>query len=503
MATFPVQMTHLLALIPGGGPGLWPLAVLGISLATIVILITRFRVHAFFALIFAAILTGVLSGTLPGEYGTLPTNPSKERSHWVQAVELAIDGFGKTASKIGVVIALASVIGVCLVESGSADKIVRRFLGLFGEQRAGHAIYASGYLLSIPIFFETYFMLLLPLAQALHLRTRTQYMLYVLAICCGGTITHSLVAPHPGPLAMAENLHLDVGQTILCGILAGIFPATCAWFLARRISRVIDAPMRTVSQESRAELESIATRKDSELPSFGWALAPILIPIVLIGAVSFLTMLGGRARFQGVFVAMEFLGDRHVALFLGVVFAVLVLMRQKRIGLAQVTQLIGPQFATAGVIILIASAGGAFGAMLRHAGVGEVISAYAKHWDMNLIFVGWAVSAVIRVAQGSATVAMITASAIVYSIVGTSAPLPYHPIYLFLGIGFGSKMMSWMNDSGFWTVSKLSGFTESETLKSWSVLVSVMSLIGLVQCLVLSKLLPFAQTVSIPAVSVP
>jgi GntP family gluconate:H+ symporter len=135
--------------------------------------------------------------------------------------------------------------------------------------------------------------------------------------------------------------------------------------------------------------------------------------------------------------------------------------------------------------------------------VGEVIGVYAKHWDMNLIFVGWAVSAIIRIAQGSATVAMITASAIVYSIVSSGITLPYHPMYLFLAIGFGSKILSWMNDSGFWTVSKFSGFTESETLKSWTVLVTVMSIVGLLQCLIVSKLFPFAQASVATAVIIP
>ena len=290
-----------LASIPAGPVSSWPLAVLGISLAAIVLLITGLRVHAFFALIIAAVLTGVLSEKLPGEFGTLPESPEKERSHWVQAVELTVEGFGRTAGKIGVVIALASVIGVCLVESGGADKVVRRFLSLFGERRAGHAIFASGYVLSIPIFFETYFMLLLPLAQALHLRTGKHYMLYVLAICCGGTITHSLVAPHPGPLAMAENLHLDVGQTILCGILAGIVPATCAWFLARWISGRVNAPMRSVTGELRAELEAIVAKKDSELPGFLWSIAPILVPLALIGSVSILSVMGGRNAFPSFF----------------------------------------------------------------------------------------------------------------------------------------------------------------------------------------------------------
>ena len=189
------------------------------------------------------------------------------------------------------------------------------------------------------------------------------------------------------------------------------------------------------------------------------------------------------------------MGDRHIALFIGAGLAMALLMRQRKFNLAKVTQLIGPQFATAGVIILIASAGGAFGAMLRHAGVGEVITVLAKKWDVNLILLAWSVSAVIRIAQGSATVAMITASAILYSIVSSGHPLPYHPMYLFLAIGFGSKALSWMNDSGFWTVSKFSGFTESETLKSWTVLVTSMSLIGLGQCLLVAKLFPFAKLV--------
>ncbi len=196
---------------------MWPFAVLGICLVAIVFLVTVVRLHAFFALIVVALLAGLLTEKLPGEYGTLPATPKKERSHWVQAAELTTEGFGNIAAKIGVVIALASVIGTCLVESGGADKVVRRFLALFGEKRAAHALFASSYLLSIPIFFETFFMLLLPMAKGLRLRTGRNYMLFVLAICCGGTVTHSLVAPHPGPLGMAENLHLDVGLTIVVG----------------------------------------------------------------------------------------------------------------------------------------------------------------------------------------------------------------------------------------------------------------------------------------------
>src|SRR5882762_658241 len=205
-------MTPFIAAAAGTSPDYWPFAVLGMSVALIILLITVLRVHAFMALILAAMAAGLLARTLPGE---------PEKSHWVQAVELTASEFGVTAGKIGIVIALASVIGMCLMESGAADKVVRRFLALFGEKRAGVAILASSYFLSIPIFFDTFFMLLLPLARAMRVRTGKDYLLYVMAICCGGTVTHSLLAPHPGPLAMAETLKIDLGITIIAGIIVG------------------------------------------------------------------------------------------------------------------------------------------------------------------------------------------------------------------------------------------------------------------------------------------
>lgn len=482
---------QLFAAVTGNPVSLQPFAVLGICLATIVILVTVVRMHAFFALIAAAILAGALSEKLPGEYGTLPATPKKERSHWVQAAELTTEGFGNIAAKIGVVIALASVIGTCLVESGAADKVVRRFLALFGERRAGSALLASSYVLSIPIFFETFFMLLLPIARALRVRTGKDYMLFVLAICCGGTVTHSLVAPHPGPLAMAENLHLDIGLTIVVGIVAGIIPALCGWLVARWASRRLDVPMRETGGVALADLEQMVSRREEELPSLVWSLAPVLLPILLIGGASFLAVFGGKAQFPALFPIVEFIGNRNVALIIGAGLAVMLLMRQRKCSMANVSELIGPPFATAGVIILIASAGGAFGFMLKNAGVGEAIQALAAGREVNLVLLAWTVSAVIRIAQGSATVAMITTSSILYPMLGGAGSLPYHPIYIFLAIGFGSKMLSWMNDSGFWTVSKLSGFTERETLQSWTLIVSVASLSGLLLTLLGATILPF------------
>jgi len=461
-----------------GSPGYWPFAVLLISVALIVVLITVLRVHAFLALILAAIAAGLLApiGSLPGE-------PAK--GHFVQAVELTTTEFGSTAGKIGVVIGLAAVIGLCLMESGGADKVVRRFLAVFGEKRSGIAILASSYLLSIPIFFDTFFMLVLPIARALALRTGKNYVMYVMGICAAGVITHGLVAPHPGPLTMAEVMKLDVGQTIVAGLVIGLVPLAASWYFIKWANRrlVIAVP----GSSDTAALD----RPESELPSFTASILPVILPILLISGASTAAAVKGFATEQPLLAGtIEFLGNRNVALLVGAFLAVLLLVRTKRLSLGQVSEAIGPSFETAGVIILITSAGGAFGLMLKNAGVGEAIRAAAEGKEMNLIFLSWAVASVIRIAQGSTTVALLTTSAMVQPMLSGAGSLPYHPVYVFIAIGFGGLIFSWMNDSGFWVVGRLSGFSEKETLKTWTALLTFISVVGLFTTLVASRVLP-------------
>ncbi len=473
------------AAVANTSPDLWPFFVLLASVATIVVLITVLRVHAYFALMLAAIIAGLLArvGTLPGE--------ADGKSHWLQAIEQPTAEFGLVAGRIGFVIALAAVISVCLMESGAADKVVRRFLAFFGEKRAGIAIVTSSYILSIPIFFDTFFMLLLPLARALRIRTGKDYVLYVMAICSAGVVTHSLIVPHPGPLAMAESLRIDLGITIGVGLLAGILPVAAAWTATKWLNRRMEIPLRETAGASVQDLQSIIAKPESELPSFLWSILPVILPIVLISAASFFAAFHFGQQVPGLAVWVEFIGNRNTALLVGAAIAVGVLMRQRGISLAAVGKLVGPAFETAGVIILITSAGGAFGLMLKNAGVGEAVRQAAEGREVNLVLLSWLVAAVIRVAQGSATVAMLTSAAMVYPIM-SSEGLPYNPVYIFVAIGFGAMIFSWMNDSGFWVVGRLSGFTEKETLKTWSVVVTVASVAGLIECLVLSKILPFA-----------
>jgi GntP family gluconate:H+ symporter len=473
----------------------WPLVVLGISMAFIIVGIAVLRIHPFLVLSLAAILVGLMSNQLPG---VPPMNPL------VQAVELSMSEFGKAAGNIAFVILLAAIIGMCMLESGAADKIVRRSIAVLGEKRAPVALLASGFFLSIPVFFDTVFFLLIPLARALALRTGRNYVLYVLAICAGGVITHVLVAPTPGPLMVAEALRpigVDLGTSMVVGIIAGIMPAAAMLYLARWLDIRLPVPLRETPGASLADLQDIVDKKESELPPFMLSIMPVLIPVLLIALSSFLglakaslpgvvSLFGGETGFAGIKFYVDFLGNKNVAMLIGTAIAIYILVRQKGLGLHKVSDAMGPPLETAGVIILITAAGGAFGAMIRHSGVGDVIKAIAEDYGVNYVLLAWLVAAVIRVAQGSGTVAMITAVGLMAAILGDGSSLTVHPIYIFLAIGFGALFCSWMNDSGFWVVGKLSGFTERETLASWTVLTIFISVVGLIEVLIVSSVLP-------------
>ena len=452
---------------------LWPFFVLAVSLVFIIVAISRWRIHPFIALIMAAILTGILSLELPGE----------NKNHWVRAVELATEEFGKTAGIIGIAIGLACVIGVCLMESGAADKVVRRFLAVFGEKRAGIALLVSTYILSVPIFFDTMFMLMVPLAMALAMRTGKDYLLYVLAICCGGCITHCLTVPHPGPLAMVDILKLDVGFSILASLLGGIIPAIGGWYVAKWLNKKLNLPLRETPGLAWNDLKAIIAKPEHELPSFAFSIAPVLVPVVLISLTSFSKILGFHSA------VIDFIGHKNIALLIGGALAMTLLARQRKMGMNQIGVVLEPPLATAAICILITSAGGAFGLMLRNAGVGQAIQGLATGHNFNLILLAYLISLVIRIAQGSATIAMLTTSSMIYPLLMATPP-PYHTIYIYLSIGFGALSASWMNDSGFWVVSKLSGLTEKETLSSWTVLLTAISLIGLLTTLLFATILP-------------
>jgi GntP family gluconate:H+ symporter len=477
----------------------WPFAVLLISVVFVILAISWWKLHPFLALIFAGILAGVLSESLPKDpavrdSGVISTIAEGKLSH---AVKLTAQGFGETAGNIAIVIGMAVIIGMCLMQSGAADKVVRRFLALFGEKRAGLALLVSTYFLSIPIFFDSMYMLMIPIAMSMALRTGRDFTLYCMAICAGGVITHSLTVPHPGPLAMVDILKIDPGLSIWIGVAVGMIPAAAAWWIVQWLNRATPIPLR---DNPNAPLEGVRASMDkpeSELPSLMASITPVIIPILLISlasVVDFAVLENADLKQNTTFVwwaqIVKFIGNKNMALIVGAALSLWLLKKQKGLAFSKITDLIGPPLETGGVIILITAAGGAYGFILKHSGLSDSIGAWAASSGVPILVAAYLVAVIIRIAQGSATVAMQTAAALFAPLLGA---LTCHPIYMFLVVGFGAICCSWMNDSGFWVVSRLSGFTEKETLRTWTVLLTAISLIGFVTTLLLAWALPFAS----------
>ncbi len=495
----------------------WPIAVFLISVVFIIVAITVLRVHAFVALILAALLAGWLTGGEPG--------------FMVATVQSVSAGFGATATGVGLVIALAAIIGMCLLESGAADRIVRTFIHTFGEKRAGWALLTSGFVLSIPVFFDTMFFLVIPLARMLAIRTGKNYLFFVMCIGAGGAITHSIVPPTPGPLLVGNELNLNLGTIIVAGVLFGIPPAIIAMWFAKWVDKRGPIPVRETAGAPLADMKAAIDKKEDELPSFLASIMPILLPVILLGAFSFVDMVeetGKRGEgaihtavverisngFTGtemeksvaikkafeaeldkpqnhtqVHAVLKFLGDKVIALGLGAFLSVLLYMKQAKLSVQKVGDKFGGPLETAGVIILITSAGGAFGKMIKQTGIADVMQHYGQEYNLNYIVLAWVVTALVRIAQGSATVSMITGVGLMSGLLQT-VDLPYHVVYIYLAIGFGSITCSWMNDSGFWIVGRLSGFTERETLRTWTPMLTIIAVVGLIEAFVFSIILP-------------
>lgn len=485
----------------------WPFVVVGCSVLFIIFAIAVLRLHAMLALVLAGVVAGLLTAkttwSIPGKDGQ-----PKEYSAFEGIIELVSKGLGDTARDIAISIALASIIGMCLMHSGAAEKVVRRFLGVFGVNRAGWALLGATYILSIPIFFDTMFMLMVPLAKTLARRTGRDYTLYAMCVACGGVITHSLTIPHPGPLAMIDDLKLDPGISLVAGLSSGVLVAIFGYFVCAAINRWMPIqPVDDVDNRNDDPGRDYHNVPDSELPSLFTSLLPVLLPIFLISLSSFALIIEGGAKasprvpwsgaiydlfgkdaFDHLQTYVKFIGNKNVALFVGTFIALWLVIKQCKFSLAEIERRVSGPLETAGMIILITSAGGAFGGMLRASGIGDAVVYYTKGGQVNLLLLAWFMASFIRMAQGSATVSMLTTVAIVKDMPG----LDCHPLYLFLAIGWGAMCGSWMNDSGFWVVSRLGGLTQTQTLKSWTVLLICISIFGIVTTYLISKILPFA-----------
>jgi GntP family gluconate:H+ symporter len=456
-----------------------PLLILAVGISIVLIFIIWMRMHAFLALITAAIVVSLL---VPGQF--------------TEKISRVAYAFGETAGKVGIVIAMAAIIGRCLIESGAADRIVRMFVGLLGEKRCPVSLMASGFVLSIPVFFDTVFYLLLPLARSMHRRTGIRYMLLILAMGAGGSITHSLVPPTPGPLLIADMLRIDLGMMMMVGLLTAVCTAAAILFFIRWLSRIFDFPMRPI-EGCGQEPEPLP---DDKLPGLLVSALPILVPVVLISLHTVISMLSIGAAPDSLLHCTKsitsVIGNANFAMLISAAAALLVLWRQRKPTRLELSEMVENSLMSGGVIILITSAGGAFGAMLKEAQIGSAVQdmiAVGSAQNLSgirLLLIAYLVAFLIKFAQGSSTVSMITASAMLASLLGTPESMGYHPVYVACAIGFGAQCGNWMNDSGFWIFAKMSGLSEGQTLKTWTVTVSTLAFIGLFFTIVFAKLLP-------------
>ncbi|MDG2169707.1 MAG: SLC13 family permease [Opitutales bacterium] len=469
-----------------------PLFVLLIGVAIVFIGILVFKLHAFFTLTLAAMAVAafsspeLISAFWQGEGKSVAEATSLANAPFGLRVATA---FGVTCGKIGIVICMASIIGKTLLDSGAALRIVRAILKALGEKRAPAAMGASGFFLGIPVFFDTVFYLMVPLAKALAASTKRNYGLYILAIIAGGSIAHSQIPPTPGPLFVAEQLGIDIGMMMISGIIVGGIAAFSGMLYAKWINKKKPIPFRDLEEGGDTEMQSWDDVNDSDLPNLWLSMAPIVLPLILLSGKTILTGVAGAAGLElpGWFANLVgLLGDKNVALTLGACIGLFTLFKMKG-GNDAVKEAMQAALASGGIVLMITCAGGAFGGMLQQSGIREVVASLGVgngFWFLPMAFI---LTAMIRTVQGSATVAMITSVGILGPMAGE---LTFHPIYLAMVIGFGSKPVPWMNDSGFWVISKMSGMTEGETLMNFSVMATIMATVGLIFSIIGSIVLP-------------
>jgi GntP family gluconate:H+ symporter len=446
-----------------------PFLILFVGVMVVAAGILWLRLDAFLALLLGALAVGLLT-TGEGAVGS----------------RIAA-AFGTTAGQIGIMIALATIIGTCLLESGAADRVVRSALATFGEKRAPFGFMVAGFTLGVPVFFDTVFYLMIPLAKAMAARTGRHYALYVMSVGSGASIAHSLVPPTPGPLFVADRLGVDIGVMMIAGGVIGGVATAAGMVYAYWCDRRWPVPLRETTEASLADLQALTQRPDSDLPPLWLSLLPILLPVVLIGGASAI----GTAPWAPATLTwiLRSLGERNIALALATGIALLTLTRQLNGDRKRLGSLIHSALSSGGLIVLITAAGGSFGAMLQASGIGDRIAGLAAVHALPILPLAFFTTALVRTAQGSATVAMFTAVGMLTSL-ADPAVLGFHPVYLALAIGFGSKPFSWMNDSGFWVITRMSGWKPAETMRNFSVLISIDAVIGLMVTMIAARLVP-------------
>jgi Gnt-I system low-affinity gluconate transporter len=422
------------------------------------------RVPAFLALLITSLLVGLSSGLEPQ-----------------QVIDSIKNGMGGTLGFVAIVVGLGAILGQILESSGGIQRIADSLIQSFGSGKIQWSLGVTGFIVAIPVFFDVAFIILAPLLYGLANRSGRSLLYYAIPLLAGLAITHSFIPPTPGPIAVAELVKADLGWVILFGALAGIPAMIIAgpWF-GQFIANRLFVPVPEAHRDQ-------TTAADVSAPSFAWMSSIILLPLVLI-------MLATTAPFvlvaeSSLLAVVSFLGHPFVALTIATILALIIARKKCDLSREALLNIANKGLEPAGVVILITGAGGAFKQVLIDSGVGQMLASVFIEAQFSVFILGFLIAAITRVAQGSATVAMITGAGLMAPILELQPMSAPSLGLLVIAISSGATILSHVNDSGFWLVSRYLGLSEKDTLKTWTVMTTLISLVGLASCLVISLFL--------------
>jgi len=435
------------------------------AVIALIVLIARVKWHPFVALIVVSLTMGLVAGMPPAA-----------------AVKSFQDGVGTTLGFIAVVVGLGTMLGKMMAESGAATRIATTLIDVFGERRVHWALMFVGFIVGIPVFFQVGFVLLIPLVFTIARRTGLSLIKIGIPLVAGLSVVHGMLPPHPAAMLAVTAYKADVGRTILYGLLVGLPTAALAGpIFAGWISPRIVLPAHN---PVAAQLEGVSSGSAQEMPSFGISLFTVLIPVILIVLASVGDVALDPASPIG--SAVHFIGSPIVALLIALLFSFWSLSRARHFTRAEIMRFCNDCLAPTATILLVIGAGGGFNSVLVQSGVGRAIADVAIGSHASPLLLAWIVAALIRVATGSATVAMTTAAGIVAPI--AAATPGTHAELLVLATGAGALMLSHVNDAGFWLIKEFFNMTVPQTLKTWTVMETIIGVAGLAFTLALSLL---------------
>ncbi len=432
-----------------------------LSIGLLLYLVLRVKLHPFLSLLITAMFLGVTSGMPLSKVNTAIQN-----------------GLGGTLGFVATVVGIGGIFGQILEASGGTEAIARTLIRRFGKDKAHWSLVMAGFLIAIPVYFDVGFIILVPVVYALAKDTKRSTLFYAIPLLAGLAVTHTFVPPTPGPVAVADMLGADLGWVILIGSLIGLPVAILAGpVFGSYISKKIDvAPPKHMMEE----LNNGTEQSECSLPSFTAVATIIGMPLLLMVVKSVIELLIKLGYMQEgiVYDISVFVGHPFTALIIATLMAAYFLGTRRGFTRKQLLDVSAKALAPAGMIILIIGSGGAFKEMLIQSGVGNVLAEGISATKLPPIVLAFIIAAAVRITLGSATVSMITAAGIIGPILEAYTLSEIHLALIVISIASGATILSHVNDSGFWLVGKYLGLTEMQTLRSWTVMETIIALGG-------------------------